>query len=310
MEALRFFAKGRDVPYRFVVETMDLSEQQNVAVHAIGDIYKVSAYGTKVMEREITGTIPNPARDLVKILRFYDNISIRNNYGQPIHLSTGNHTTHGQIVGMNIALREGSSGSISLKFLDMGSDIEVEEEETLPGLVQKKVFEPMDRDSVNYLQFSIMSTQLDGNDSLHLHSLTSAGITMSSKYQLIDSRKHIVYYSENPVQIYGAGVITIENPEKLSGAENITRADRSIIGAKRRKIMDAIRIERSGPEAKQAMVILQDCKDRASIKATPIEILSLQATDMAEQINYMGLTFSGIGYYEDFIPNYLDESGE
>lgn len=302
MEAVRFFVGNKDIDYPFVIETMDLSEQQNIAIHTMGDIYKVSSYGTRVIEREITGTIPNPAHDLISLLKFYDVISIRSNYGAPIRLIAGSHVAYGQIVGMGISLQEGTSGSVSLKFLDMGSDVDIENVSAYVVNPRPKSFVPIDRDATGYVQFSLMRDIVEDGIAVHLHSLTNAGITMSSKYQLIDSRKNIVYFSENPVQIYGSGVITIENAARISGAELVSPADKARIGTKRRRILEKIRIVKEGDGVEYASMRISKTGDDSQFMAIPIEVMGIQATDMADQINYMGLTFNGVGYYEHFIP--------
>lgn len=303
MAAVRFFIADKDIDYPFVIETLDLSEQQNMVIHTMGDAYKVSSYGARVMERAITGTIPNPAHDLIPLLRFYDTISIRNNYGIPIRLIAGSHIAYGQIVGMTITLQEGTAGNITLNFLDMGSDVDVNNLYAYIINPRHNIYQPLDRDHTGYIQFSLARDISDNGESIQLHSLTNAVISMSSKYQLIDSRKNIVYYSENPVQIYGDGIITIENALLGHEGELITPDDRIKVGTKRRRIIEKIRITKAEEGIEYANMKITQIGNNSQFMAIPIEVMSIQAADIADQINYMRLTFNGVGFYEDFIPS-------
>lgn len=301
MKAVRFYTgNDREIPYRFIIESMDLSNQHNVSIQTMGDIYKVSSYGDRVIERNISGVIPSPGYDLISVIDFYDKISIRNNYGKPITVVSQNHIAHGQIVGMTISLEEGKPGGIVLRFLDMGTDVNMEDMESNDPGEKKKEFSPIDRDSADYIKFSF-ANKFESDESMeriNLYSLSSAGIVFSSKYQVIDSRKNVIYYSENPVQVYGAGVITIEDSYNRTG-EQITLSDRKRIGKKRRDMLELIRITEDS-EARVDIYSAEDYGFRFG-RSVPVEVLNIQASDMANHINYMALSFNGVGYYDDFI---------
>ena len=218
MNRVRFRKAGmsgsEEIVNYFIVTDFDLSNQSNASFHVIGDSYKVASYGDRVSLKVISGVLINPEVNLPLLVDgFYREAYIGNNYGSPINVSYLNYYGYGHLVGMEVALSEGRPATVTLQYLELESEKDAFQQPK--DSISEELREQLDNKR-DYLdmgltlggRYGILANTAVLNQETMEPEISSTPIPVSamtlawsSRYSVVDSRKNIVYFGENPVQI-------------------------------------------------------------------------------------------------------------
>lgn len=248
----------------FIVTDFDLSQQSNLVFHVIGDDYKMSSYGDKIVAKKITGIMRNPETNIQSMFDYYDQIYIGNNYGEPLSLNYLNYAGEGYITGMSMSIVSGQPTGITLNYLETGK-MKIGQFINAPKPVQADradAYEGVEAWARLVID-NIGAQRYDLNPIL----ITNININMSSRYSIINSKKNLVYFGDNPSQ---AAMLHIERSDTGRYEEYYSMLERLAV-----------------QESTQAMLMVGD-------EIWPVAIVNIATVDSGANVNYLTSTITAI----------------